>query len=269
MKKFILAWLLISACLLLTSCDLQAGKRPIDYNNTKWVSADLDIWFAVQDKHSWSCFGEINIDRIQSEIEVVFQSGTGIGFYTTGAERWDDYLFLGTCKFSEDKLVVTITNNSNYYLRHALKTITFERIDNTEPCKEDRDEPLPNHALRTAPRRRDVFLKHPSEIIGFGFFICMGLAIAGAIRQSKILRRISATGFGVVGTYVLGLIGVLIYGLSWINLVRCIYIFLLCMLWIWKPFNDKIRWLITLFIVLMLLTMLGLVFYQALPAAHT
>ena len=139
MKKAILICFIVLLCLSITSCgvDFTEGKKPINYYSTTWISTDPDIWFAVQETRDWSCLGEVNLDGVKTEIKVRFNPGTSVYFRPIDAEIGDDYLFLGTCKFGKEKLVVKITNNSKGFLDDSVKTITFERIDDPEPLEEE------------------------------------------------------------------------------------------------------------------------------------
>lgn len=120
---------------LLTACDgcigfvdCYAGKRLNNYDNTKWVSSEPDIWFSVQ---NYKCIGEANVDGITAEVIVQFDMGNGVSFYPddygTDGDKWNsERLFKGNCKFGENKLVVTVTNNEKGFLDDDIKTITFD-----------------------------------------------------------------------------------------------------------------------------------------------
>ena len=52
MKKSVLVLTVIITVSMLCSCaDFNAGKRPCDQNNTRWVSENPDIYFEVNEKY--------------------------------------------------------------------------------------------------------------------------------------------------------------------------------------------------------------------------
>ena len=129
----ILTLIILSLC----SCDVYAGKRPPEYDNTKWVSEDPDIYFEINDKYQYitgnSTYGQIFINGIVTEIIISFDYGAGIEFRPIsaydGAINADIWLFKGDCKFSKDKLIVIVTNNEKGWLDDSIKKITFVRYD--------------------------------------------------------------------------------------------------------------------------------------------
>ena len=134
MKRMVLCLIiLVTGITLLSSCgvDFFSGKRPIDYDNTKWVSSEPDIWFTVQDRIS---IGEITIDGVTTEIWVIFDFGNGVSFRPprTSENQLGYYnygLFEGTCEFSKDRLIVTIADNKKNFLSDTIKEIIFVRED--------------------------------------------------------------------------------------------------------------------------------------------
>ena len=133
-KIIIIVLTLIGIIMLLSCCvDFYYDKRPNNYDNTKWVSSDPDIWFTVNKNE---CFGEITIDGVTMETQIFFDFGTGVDFkHLRTLENQFDYYkddyyyFRGSCKFDEYKLVVTITDNSKGLLDDSIKKITFVRED--------------------------------------------------------------------------------------------------------------------------------------------
>jgi hypothetical protein len=125
---------------ILSSCgvDFYSGKRPSDFPNTRWVSIDPDMFFEVNMKYAEltgsKTYGEINIDGVITEIAVSFDYGTGVGFrdisyYEGKGINSYAWLFWGRGKFSKDKLVVTITDNSRGFLDDSITEIIFIRED--------------------------------------------------------------------------------------------------------------------------------------------
>ena len=133
MKRVIIIVLTLIGIIMLLSCcvDFYYDKRPNNYDNTKWVSSDPDIWFTVNKNE---CIGEITIDGITTEIAVIFDFGMGVDFSlslipTNHIEKEEYFLFGGSCKFNEKKLVVTVNANSKGFLDDSIKKITFVRED--------------------------------------------------------------------------------------------------------------------------------------------
>lgn len=130
MKKF-LALILIFPILL--SCCFYipgAGKRPYDFDQTKWVSETPDIWFEIDDdidKEFWLDFyGEAKIGDEYVEITVTFDYG--YGFYCTkkGEEDNEEFeYFRGFCTFDEDQLTVKIKKSEDNLYDGQYKEIVF------------------------------------------------------------------------------------------------------------------------------------------------
>ena len=150
MKKVLIFGCIVMICFSLQGCwggwtDINAGKRPIDHNNSRWVSEDPDIYFEVSDDYreitGGRTYGKITIDRVVTEIRVSFDYGTTVQFADIAAYKVDEngrayidgnmWLFIGRCKFSEDKLVVTVINN-NDFLDESIKKITFIKEEMSE-----------------------------------------------------------------------------------------------------------------------------------------
>lgn len=134
---------------LCTACgvDFYAGKRPTNYENTKWVCNDPDMFFEVNEKYGEitgsSTYGQINIDGAITEIAVSFNFGTAAKFRPISSYKTrvledgtvesyiagNEWLFWGECRFSKNKLIVNVTDNSKGFLDDSIKTLTFIRED--------------------------------------------------------------------------------------------------------------------------------------------
>lgn len=96
--------------------DPYAGKRPFDYGVAKWVSRDPEIWFKI-DENDREMFNEyfdgfIEINNEFVGIEVFFDKWDG--FYISEKSNSIDAPFTrGTCKFSPEKLEVTIDKEAD------------------------------------------------------------------------------------------------------------------------------------------------------------
>jgi len=145
----------ISCTLLLicfaTACyiDVNEGKRPIDYPNTRWVSESPDMYFEVG--NSWlETYAQIIVDNEVVELKVVFAEPGALVFFDdplgydsdTGeplviAQRGEATLFSGLCRFRPDSIVVYSIRNDKGFLDDSIKEIVFIRED----IDSEEDEP--------------------------------------------------------------------------------------------------------------------------------
>lgn len=112
---------------------LHSGKRPCDYEPSKWVSESPDISFTISEELLESdsdITGEIRLGEEILLTEVVFDNEEGITFY----EYQDDYseeadktLVSGTCIFLPDKLYVSVGYEKGILFRG--KILEFNKID--------------------------------------------------------------------------------------------------------------------------------------------
>lgn len=147
MKKYAAIYIIgiVMMCLLLSSCsdfdikdhipgmwDPYLDKRPPDYAPSKWVSEDPNIWFEVlaYDDYSEqenSLHGEIILDNKIIEVLPYFNrhGSRMVTFYYGGAEG--GALLQGSCRFSPEKLVITVDKKNDKVFRGQYDTITFVR----------------------------------------------------------------------------------------------------------------------------------------------
>jgi hypothetical protein len=75
MKKIVLIALSLVCIIILTSCDVYAGKRPTDYKETKWVSENPNIYIEISDKYygaiGCNSYGVINMGLPQIRGDVI------------------------------------------------------------------------------------------------------------------------------------------------------------------------------------------------------
>ena len=147
----------ISFCIMIilivsTGCDspFHAGRRPVNFPNTRWVSQDPDMFFVVGENISDNdlrpyadvTYAQIVIDGEKIELRVVFaQSGGQIYFddpagfdpdtggQLPGVAIRDVHFFTGLGRFSPERLVVTITHNPRGFLDDSIEEIIFYRED--------------------------------------------------------------------------------------------------------------------------------------------
>ena len=154
MKNLILCFFgLLFLYVCITGCDgpFLEGRRPINYPNTRWVSQDPDIYFIIGDElgvngrgfsyaevtyaqivHNGKVF-ELKVGFTETGATVVFDDASG---YESGTDRLlfglnnsDVRLFTGLCRFSSNRLVVTISNNDKGFLDDSITEIIFIRED--------------------------------------------------------------------------------------------------------------------------------------------
>ena len=90
---------------------------------------------------SGTTYGQINLNGEITEIVIKFGHGANVNFtpiYSVELENGatessvkygDKWLFLGKCKFSANKLVVTVTSDKYGILGDSIKTLTFIKSD--------------------------------------------------------------------------------------------------------------------------------------------
>jgi len=125
--------------------DIYGGRRPIDFNETKWVSNDLNSYFEVSNKFlditGSTTYGKIIIDDDVTEILLLFDISNGVSIMehpiiesyvdktgkTIMVADTDKWLFKGKCRFTSKKLTIEITDNSRGYLDDSIKRIVYVR----------------------------------------------------------------------------------------------------------------------------------------------
>lgn len=114
---------------------------PASQYDTRWTCKELDIYFDVSNKFkdvtSCSTYGQINLNGKITEFAVLFDFVGTVDFmpiYTevlengstqSSVNHWDTWLFLGKCKFSKNKCVITVFNNEKGFFDNSVKTLTF------------------------------------------------------------------------------------------------------------------------------------------------
>lgn len=132
MKKTSTAVLaIILICSLLCGCyqnseKIFAGKRPIDYESTRWISK-LGISFEV---HDGEASGEMTLHNKTIPIQILFEfQGSGIDIYEADNMNWDDVICYGRCSFSTEMLVVKLSPSSPKPFGEDIDRIVFLRED--------------------------------------------------------------------------------------------------------------------------------------------
>ena len=125
--------LIISAILLMLmtfggcviATDFYSGKRPYDYGEATWVCESPDAWFVVNASEDDENFiyptGEIAIGNKIIQFTLSFGHGKVACFM----DENDDVILLGTCKFSSEKLIITVDKETDTLFNGRYDTITF------------------------------------------------------------------------------------------------------------------------------------------------
>ena len=124
-----------------TGCVVHEGRRPIDFPNTRWVSQEPDMFFEVHNRGSVS-YAQIIVNEEIIELMVDFaESGSSVlvrdlsgfdpdtGRMFPGLSTADVTIFIGLCRFSPDRVVITITQNPIGFLDDSIEKIIFYRED--------------------------------------------------------------------------------------------------------------------------------------------
>jgi hypothetical protein len=145
-RKFLSKWLLgIIIVMLLTGCsdfdirdyilfigDRYSGERPIDYPPARWISDTPNIWFDVvpyfkDENKEWSDLEGILETSEQSIKIIVWFPSTDVVVIREQVDK-DNRWLRGTCKFSPEKLIITIEKEEDTLLNGQYDTITFIRV---------------------------------------------------------------------------------------------------------------------------------------------
>lgn len=106
------------------------GERPNDYPPAKWISETPDLWFEIPlfDDSSGRperYEGQLTIDGQGEVIYVAF--GYIDQIYIVKENDDEPYTLEGHCKFSPEKLVVTVDKEKDTLLHGQYDTLTFVR----------------------------------------------------------------------------------------------------------------------------------------------
>ena len=115
---FVLSSLLISS----DGCMSHQGERPSDYHFSRWCSENPDICFFVREIGQ-DILGTLTLDNQEYDICVSFNYNDEIVIWIDSLERG----LIGSCEFSPDELIVSVTEDSDDLFNYKYKTITFVR----------------------------------------------------------------------------------------------------------------------------------------------
>lgn len=125
MGCILLVLITCGGCVIAT--DFYAGKRPYDYGKATWVCESPDAWFVVNtqedDKDYIYPQGEIAIGNKIIKFTISFGHGEVASF----TDEDDNVILQGTCKFSPEKLIITVDKESDKLFNGQYDTITFVR----------------------------------------------------------------------------------------------------------------------------------------------
>ena len=107
-----------------------SGAWLIRQHNTKWICNDPNIYFEFGNKYGDIIgnteYGQININNKIIEMTIDFLPGTkarcrAISSFHVNYVDVYDWLFMGDCKFSSRKLIITVTDIKSDDLRPYLE----------------------------------------------------------------------------------------------------------------------------------------------------
>ncbi|MBR2353481.1 MAG: hypothetical protein IKA76_03145 [Clostridia bacterium] len=104
--------------------DFYCGKRPYDYGEAMWVCESPDAWFIVgpeDDERLIFPEGEITVG--DKAIKFTLSFGYGVTAHFT--DENDNVILRGTCKYSPEKLIITVDKESDMLFDGRYDTITF------------------------------------------------------------------------------------------------------------------------------------------------
>lgn len=117
--------IVIAILLFLPSC-IFAPHLPPPNPDDLWVSDEPNIWFVGFDEEKGGPIGQMVSDGEVIDVMMWWGPGPRFDISRYPNEGPDDWLVQGDCNFSQDKGIVTVTEDIGNVLGGA-KTITFER----------------------------------------------------------------------------------------------------------------------------------------------
>ena len=113
-------------CVVITT-DFYSGKRPYDYGKAIWVCESPDAWFIVNtpedDEYFFYPKGEFAIGNKTVKFTLSF----GYSNVASFEDENDDMILLGTCKYSSEKLIITVDKEKDTLFNGQYDTIIFIR----------------------------------------------------------------------------------------------------------------------------------------------
>ncbi|MDD3383013.1 MAG: hypothetical protein PHT83_05920 [Bacilli bacterium] len=114
--------------------DRYSGKRPIDYPLTKWESELPNITFIVPsidelNNNELELSGSINLVGETKEITVWFPNTNLVVIKEISEDLYLNSWLEGSCNFSPENLIVTISKDNDTLFNGQYETITFVRSD--------------------------------------------------------------------------------------------------------------------------------------------
>jgi len=133
MKNIFKFTVALFAIVLCTGCIPYQGERPFDYPPARWISQTPDLWFDVGDKSVYQdatkellLEGQLTTENQRMDVLVSFGAVDEI-YIKRKIDGAKPCWFKGHCKFSPEKLVVTVEKDSDSLLNGQYDTITFIR----------------------------------------------------------------------------------------------------------------------------------------------
>lgn len=129
LKKTITILILIVSMLFLTACDPNAGKRPYDYPDTKWICEDPYVYIEV-DGHG-DMYSYYICDDQEQPLDILFSSGSGVTGMLPNTVLVSDetILFEGYAHFGRTSFSIELFEDHIWGGQY--RKLKFKRIDTT------------------------------------------------------------------------------------------------------------------------------------------
>ena len=119
--------ILITFCGCFITTDFYSGKRPYDYGKATWVCESPDAWFIVNTPEDDERFvypkGEIAV----GDKTIKFTLSFGHSNVASFTDKNHNVILRGACKFSPEKLIITVYKETDTIFNGQYDTITFVR----------------------------------------------------------------------------------------------------------------------------------------------
>ena len=118
--------------IVLCGCDLYVYQQPHNYDNSTWVCDEAQITYYVEGSrdNKFNSYAIANIDDQETVLSFWFRSSR---IYMckreeNGLDSTEEFL-VGDCRYSNEKFIVTISEDEDKLFAGKYKTLTFNRVN--------------------------------------------------------------------------------------------------------------------------------------------
>ncbi len=148
MKKALILCCILLMIITFSGCvfaiDFYSGKRPYDYGEAIWVCESPSGWFAVNASENDENFIYPEGEFVVDDRTVKFTLSFGYSNKASFEDENDVMILLGTCKFSSNKLIITVDKETDTLFNGYYDTITFVRTQGDVSTIASGDDHSPN-----------------------------------------------------------------------------------------------------------------------------